>query len=60
MTSGRGADLDPSVRAALAGELLAALRAACPGSTAEPRGSPAAGTAERPTLLTAAAAAAGP
>ncbi|WUH94831.1 hypothetical protein OG900_34935 [Streptomyces sp. NBC_00433] len=52
--------MDPSVRAALAGELLAALRAACPGSTAEPRGSPAAGTAERPTLLTAAAAAAGP
>ncbi|MFI0720380.1 hypothetical protein [Streptomyces sp. NPDC021224] len=46
MTAARGNGLDPAVRAALAEELLAALPAACPGSTAELRGSLAAGTAD--------------
>jgi hypothetical protein len=41
---GRG--LDPAVRAALADELLAALSAACPGSTAELVGSLGAGEAD--------------
>ncbi|WP_327292214.1 hypothetical protein [Streptomyces sp. NBC_01198] len=47
MTGGQPAEVDPAVRAALAADLLVALRAACPGSTARLRGSLAAGTADR-------------
>ncbi|MFJ2413781.1 nucleotidyltransferase domain-containing protein [Streptomyces brevispora] len=39
-------DLDPARRAALAQDLLHALRSRCPGSRAEPRGSLARGTAD--------------
>jgi hypothetical protein len=39
VSAGGGRGLDPAVRAALAGELLAALPAACPGSTAQLTGS---------------------
>lgn len=39
-------DLDPAVRAALAGQLIAALNGHCPGSRARLRGSLAAGTAD--------------
>lgn len=46
MTAAGGQGLDPAVRAALAGELVAALRAACPGSAAELTGSLGAGTAD--------------
>ncbi|WP_329181018.1 hypothetical protein [Streptomyces sp. NBC_01477] len=47
MTAGSEQDLDPAVRDALAADLLAALHGACPGSTAELRGSLATGTADR-------------
>ncbi|MEW1688037.1 hypothetical protein ACIQOF_05815 [Streptomyces sp. NPDC091265] len=46
MSEGDPGDLDPARRAALAQELLRALRAHCPGSRAEPRGSLARGTAD--------------
>lgn len=46
MNTGGGRGLDPAVRGALAEELLAALPAACPGSTAELTGSLGAGDAD--------------
>lgn len=46
MNTAGGRGLDPAVRAALADELLAALPAACPGSTAELTGSLGAGDAD--------------
>ncbi|MFG1806838.1 hypothetical protein [Streptomyces sp. NPDC049040] len=47
MSAGQEPELDPAIRAALAAELLIALGRACPGSTAELRGSLAAGTEDR-------------
>lgn len=46
MSTAESRALDPAVRAALAQDLLRALRAHCPGSRAEPRGSLARGTAD--------------
>lgn len=47
MSAGQEGQPDPAIRAALAAELLVALHAACPGSTALLRGSLAAGTEDR-------------